>query len=219
MDITKLSGIASTFIKNTKSAVELGSALVSENSIPTVDTQKESPLLDLALSSVFNSKQEVDAKKMMSAALLIAKKTGVLPEGVSESIDSISSASLADEAVSRMKVAYKVATGEIDAYEAADKLVDQATARLATVSDKAVKLGVEFVINKLGTWVASAYPHALPVVTVIKTVQPYITAKAQHYVRKGIEKLNVVAKKAVRKSVDFVKTKVSNTVQRLFSLP
>lgn len=219
MDISKLSAIASTLIKNTKSAVELGSALVSENSIPTAETQKESQLMESALSSVFNSKQEVDAKKMMSAALLIAKKTGVLPVGVSESISGISSACLADEAVSRMKVAYKVATGEIDAYEASDKLVDQATARLVTVSDTAVKVGVDLAINKLGTWVAAAYPPALPVVTVIKTVQPYITAKAQHFVKKGIEKLNVVAKKAVRKTIDFVKTKVSNTVQRLLYLP
>ncbi|MDE6338337.1 MAG: hypothetical protein K2K97_00940 [Muribaculaceae bacterium] len=219
MDLSNISKIAATVIDNTKQIVSVDSALLSEECISNEEVVKESPLMEKALISDFNSAEELNAKKVMSTALLIAKKTGALPERLSQTLDGISSASLSDEAISRMKVAYKIATGEIDAYDAADKLIDRATSRLVAVSDIIVGKSVDIVIDMISMAVATVYPPARPVVMVIKIFQPYIKAKVKDLVKKGIRKLNEVAKNAARKTIDFVKSKikVSSSIISLFS--
>lgn len=217
MDTNKLSEISGSIIKNTKEILNLDNALICDDTIQIVDSQKESTIMESALSSDFNSSSELDAKKILSASLLIAKKLGVLPPEISQSISSTSSASLADEAISRMKVAYKISTGVIDVYEATDKLIDRATARLVAVSDRYVELGIDFAVNTVGNIIAKIYPPAKPIVTVIKVFQPYLTSKAQQFVKKGIQKLNSIAKNSLRKVKDFITTKVSNTIANLLS--
>ena len=212
MDISKIAEVVG---KNTKQIVNVGSTLLSDEVTFNEESVKESQLMDAALSSDFNSKAEVNAKKVIATAMLIAKKNNVLPAGMPEIIDGVSSASIADEAISRMKVAYKIATGAIDVEEAADKLIDRATARLVAVSDTMVEKGLNIAINKIGAAIAVVYPQARPVVAVIKVFQPYLTAKVKVLVKKGIQKTNEFAKSAARKIIAKAKT-VSTSIARLF---
>ncbi len=218
MDTSRISKISQFLIENTKAATNVDTALLGENEVPVLEPSQPSSIMENALTSDFYSKQELDAKKVMSAALLIAKKKGVLPETLKDSIDMISSATLADETVSRMKVSYRIASGLINAYKGVDKLIDQATARMIAVSDTVVEKGVDYALNSLETAVAICYPPAKPIVAVIRIFQPYITTTAQIFVKKGIAKLNKIAKESIHKVKEFVKIKASNKIRSLLCI-
>lgn len=198
-----------------KQIVDFTDAVISAESLPAVIEKKESTVFESALNTPFNSLQELNAKKVMAAALFIAKRKGVLPSSIPTDVDAIDIASLADDAVSRMKVAYQTSIGNIDVYEGADTLIDQATARALAISDKVVARGVDLAIDKVGSVIARAYPPALPIVAVIKNYQPFITEKAQSLVKTGIQKLNTYAKTAVRKVGEYIKNKVASKVRTL----
>lgn len=174
-----------------------------------------SKLFEDGLESEFNSENELNTKKILGAALLIAKKKGVLPEGIPTDITSLDSASIVDETINKIKVSYQEAIGKIDIYEAADRLIDKATARATTLCEKAVSFGIDFGINKIATFVATAFPPAIPVVICIKQFQPFLTQSAQNLVKKGIGALNELAKKTVRKIGNFITTKVKSTIKSL----
>lgn len=219
IDKSFIVGAAKKIKENTELIVNTGNAIIEESTLPVTQEMaqtavKESMLMNKALTSSFNSSEELKSKKLLSAALLIARKKNLLPAGMPETFGSVSSASISDEAITKMKTAYQVATGKIDVCVAADKMIDRATARLLAVSDVAVKKGVDIAINKIGAVVATVYPPARPVVAVLKFVQPFITEKAQQLVKKGIQKINTVAKKTVRKVVETLKVGV-----KIFSKP
>lgn len=221
MDKIYISNISEEIATSTKDAVNVESAVIDENVLADdVVKGNPSPVMEEALTSDFHSEEELKAKKVLSAALLIAKKTGIVSEETAGKIDSVGSAVIADETVTRVKCAIKVATGEIDATEVADKLIDTATARVLAVSDVVVAKGVDIAINKIGKVVARVYPPATPVVMMIKKVQPLITVKAQQLARKGIQKVNTVAKTVARKAITTVKAagkRLSGFVKSLFS--
>lgn len=210
---------ASIMVDGIKTIETFSDAVIDADSIP-VDSQKtSSSLFTSALESDFNSKQELDTKKVVAAALIIAKKIGKLPNGIPENIGGIEAASISDETISRMKVAYQVSKGNIDVYEAADKLIDIATARMLAVSDKVVEKGVALAVDHIGMRVAKCFPPARPVVVVAKLCQPYITQQAQELVKKGIGKLNTIAKKTIRKVGETInKNKVSAKSRSKFKL-
>lgn len=174
-------------------------------------------LTEKALNSAFDSEAELKVKKAMYAGMLIAKKAGILPAGISKEVTSDEAVSIVDDAFTRVKAAFKVATGELDVIEAADKIIDQGTARLATATEIAVSKGVDMAINKIGVMVIAAFPPAAPVVAVVKSLQPIITQRANEYVRKGINALNKLAKTAVRKTYSLVKEKSKNVLKSLFA--
>lgn len=193
-------------------------AIISTDAIVEYSEKNTSALLESALESDFNSKKELDAKKVMAAAMIIAKSKGILPVDILENNGVFDAASIADEAISRMKVAYQISKGYIDVYEGADKLIDQATARALAVSDRVVEIGVDFAINKVAIAVARCYPPALPVVTVLKNYQPFITKKSQELVNSGMGKLNKAAKSLVHKAGELIKNKISSKVRlKIFS--
>ncbi len=209
-----LSKIASDLVSNIKKISNVSEAAYSGDSLPIVQGM-ESLFMEKALESDFNSSSELTAKKAMSAAILIAKSKGLLPESMPENINGMSAATIADEAFTRMKTAFHVASGKLDAYEAADKLIDHATARALAVSDAVVEKGIDIAINKIGLAVSIAFPKLRPVVSVIKVFQPVITEKAQKLVKKGIVKLNTVAKTAIRKMVEATKRPIPIPIKRL----
>lgn len=173
-------------------------------------------LPEKALESNFNSRQEVLVKKGLAGAICIAKRLNVLPESIDTNVTATQISSIADEAVTRAKAAYQVGAGMIDSYEAADRIIDRATARVSAISDRIVSKGIGIAINKIGTAITAAIPAAAPVVAVVKFFQPLITEKCQKFVRKGIEKINSVAKKVVRKIASFGK-KVINKLKSIFA--
>lgn len=200
-----------------KDIVTVSEALINAETIPVAVNGKPSTLMESALESDFNSDTELKAKKAISTALLIAKKKNLLPEGVPSSIDGIYAATLVDDIFTRMKVAYQTANGNIDIYEASDIMIDKATTRVLAVSDIMVAKGVDFAINKVGMTIAKAFPPALPIIAAVKCIQPFITEKAQQFVKTGIQKLSSFAKTAVRKVGEFIKNKAKNFVKSLFA--
>ncbi len=215
---SNISSIASKLVSNIKEMTDISEAAYSGEHLPIVESV-ESTLLNKALESDFNSSSELAAKKVMSAAILIAKSKGLLPESMPENVDGIGAATISDEAFTKMKTAFQVSKGNIDAYEAADKLIDHATARALAVSDGVVEKGVDMAVSKIGLVVAASYPPLIPVVAALSVFQPAITKKAQELVKTGIVKMNEVAKTAVRKVGEAAKvyaTKIiSTTIRRL----
>lgn len=185
----------------------------------TAIVKSSSPTIEGALESEFNSPEELRAKKLMSAALLIAKEMDVLPPELPTSMDAIDATAIADEAIAVAKVGYQVATGEIGADEAIDIMVDRATVRALAVADTLVEVGVDVAVKRLSTAIAVAYPPAIPVVVALNMASPYIKEKVKPLVKKGIVALNTIAKPIVKKMYntvkETVKTTVSNVVKRL----
>lgn len=217
MNQERILALASGANEGIKNRENVASAFISDtNIIPAEAPVLLSPLFEESLKSRFNSQDELKTKKVIGVALAIAAKKGILPAGLSEDLDSTAIASLADDAITRIKAAYKVSIGEIDVYEATERLIDRATARVVAVSDVLVAKGVDIAINKLGLTVARVFPPALPIVEVIKSFQPFITEKTQQLVRAGIKSVNSVAKQAIRKIGSYAKEKVSN-LAKLFS--
>lgn len=220
MEKSQIINIAKNIGEKTKAIVNLENVVVDEAFLPMEQENeiKETPsIMESALSSKFNSPEELKAKKVLSAALLIAKKKKVLPVGVPASIDAIGAASTSDETVTKMKAAYQVATGKIDPYKATDLIIDRATSRMIAVSDVVVKKVVDVAIDRVGEVVATAFPPARPVVAVLKVVKPFVTKKVQQLVKKGIKKLGAIAKATVRKIGSKLFSKVKSGLAKLFS--
>ncbi len=215
---SNISSLVGDFVSNVKKITDISDAAYSGETLPSTQGG-EYPLMEKALSSGFNSNSELLAKKAMSAALLIAKKKGLLPENMPENLNGLGAASIVDDAFTRMKTAYQVDSGKIDIYEAADKLIDQATVRALAVSDVVVEKGIDIAVNKIGLAVSIAFPKLSPVVGLMKAFQPFITNKAQKMVKTGIKSMNTVAKKAVRKIGDAIEElknrTISTTIKRL----
>ncbi|MDE6042771.1 MAG: hypothetical protein K2G07_04395 [Muribaculaceae bacterium] len=194
---------------------EIAISVLDPIDTPIVDNVQESPLFTEALNSNFHSPQEAAAKKILAAALVVASKKGLLPKQIPAISDGIEAASLSDESVLIMKTAHQTATGNISATEALDILIDNTTARTIAISKKIVEKGVDFAVDKISTTIATAFPYAAPIAFALKTFKPFITTKAQTIVEKGINKLNIVAKKALRSAHNIVKEKISNKVRSL----
>lgn len=207
--ISSAASAISSDIKDRETA--LGNVL-SGDSLP-VNKGVTSSIADVALDSDFNSPSELVVKKAMSAAIIIAKQKGLLPEDILDSVDSNGAAMVADEGFVRVKTAYKVSTGFIDIYEASDLLIDNVTSRTLAIADILVEKGVDTVISKIGFAIAAAYPPLVPLVFVINSYQSTITSKDQQYVKKGIARLNIMAKSTIRAAGDFAKRKILSNLK------
>ena len=121
----------------------LGNELTAEE-LPLIREFKcVKEFLDLPI----NDKKEAILKKLFATSIVIAKSKGLLPFEVPESPEAI--ASVIDEGLTQMKVAYKTATGELDSIEAIDVLVDRVAVRAVAIADKVIEKGIPVVLDKL----------------------------------------------------------------------
>lgn len=158
-----------------------------------------------------NDKKEAILKKLFATSIVIAKSKGLLPFEVPESPEAI--ASVVDESLTHMKVAYKTATGELDSIEAVDVLIDHVAVRAVAIADKVIEKGMPVVLDKLCMVMTKVYPPAITVVPVIKHAERYITVATKVIVRKGIRTLAQAAKpivKQVAAKAKSIATKVLN---------
>ncbi len=185
----------------------LGNELTAEE-LPLIREFKTvQDFLDLPI----NDKKEAVLKKLFATSISIAKSKGLLPFEVPDSPAAI--ASVVDEGLTQMKVAYKTATGELDSIEAVDVLVDRVAVRAITIADKVIEKGMPVVLDKLCIAMVKAHPSAVAVVPVIKRAERYITVATKVVVRKGIRTLAQAAKpivKQVAAKVKSVATKALN---------
>lgn len=185
----------------------LGNELTAEE-LPLIREFKcVKEFLDLPI----NDKKEAILKKLFATSIVVAKSKGLLPFEVPESPEAI--ASVVDESLTQMKVAYKTATGELDSIEAVDVLVDHVAVRAVAIADKVIERGIPVVLDKLCMAMTKVYPPAIAVVPVIKHAERYITVATKVIVRKGIPTLAQAAKPIVKQ----VATKVKSVARKMLN--
>ncbi|MBM6669582.1 hypothetical protein H6B14_02170 [Phocaeicola coprophilus] len=185
----------------------LGNELTAEE-LPLIREFKcVKEFLDLPI----NDKKEAILKKLFATSIVIAKSKGLLPFEVPESPEAI--ASVVDESLTQMKVAYKTATGELDSIEAVDVLVDRVAVRAVAIADKVIEKGMPIILDKLCMVMTKVYPPAITVVPVIKHAERYITVATKVIVRKGIRTLAQAAKPIVKQ----VATKVKSVARKVLN--
>ena len=148
---------------------------LSKEEVPLI---KEFKTVQEFLNLPMGDKKEVVLKKAFATAVTIAKDKGVLPFEVNSS-EQI--ASLVDDGLTRMKVAYQTATGKMDAYQAVDALVDRVAVRAVGIADRAA------------------------LVPFVKASEKYIAPVAKAAVRAGVAVVAKVAKPILKKAVDTAK--------------
>lgn len=199
-EITQMTALQSLLLGNDFSAEEL--PMIRE-----FKCVKE--FLDLPM----NDKKEEILKKLFTASIVIAKEKGQLPFELPNTPIEIASA--VDEGLTRLKIAYKTATGELDSIEATDALIDRATVRAIAVADKIIEKGVPLVLDKLCFALTKIYPPATAVVPIIKASERYITIGTKIGVRKGINTLAKIAKPVVQKAITKAKSVAKKVVESL----
>ena len=168
---------------------------------PVEGEDKATPLscMQEFLNAALIGDKDTAMKKLFAAGVVMAKDKGVLPfELPNDSPTGV--ASLVDDSLTRVKAAYKVATGEITLEEVADALIDTVTARAMAVVDKVLddpEASVEALCD-----LASAYP---PLAAAVQFAKPYIkqlavrfAPKAKEYVHSGLNFISQYAKKSAR---------------------
>lgn len=102
-----------------------------------INQLKEFKIVKEFLDLPFNDKREVILKKLFAVAVNIAIKNKTFPIELKDT-SSVAIASMIDEGLNRVKVAYLSSVGQMDVIEAADVLIDRAAARTVAVLEKAV---------------------------------------------------------------------------------
>lgn len=166
------------------------------------DSEKATPLgcMQEFLDASLNGDKDTAMKKLFAAGLVFANDKGVLPFELSDtSPEGI--AAIVDDSLTRAKVAYKVATGEIPAEEVADCLIDNAAARVMALADNVLDnpgASVEAVCDA----VSVAFPQVAEVVQtakpIIKQIATRVAPKVKDFVHEGINKIAQYAKEAAR---------------------
>lgn len=147
-------------------------------------------------------------------------------------------ASLVDEGLTRMKVAYQVESGEYDIADAFEEIINHQVARVATIadyaiakaeqialehSDKVTDTVIDIAAEGLKT-VVSAFPPTRPLAYFIETGAQMIKPHAREIVKKGIQSLANSARSfvkqaepLVRHAVNYVGRKLKRWASRLIS--
>ena len=168
---------------------------LSKEEVPLI---KEFKTVQEFLNLPMGDKKEVVLKKAFATAVTIAKDKGVLPFEVNSS-EQI--ASLVDDGLTRMKVAYQTATGKMDVYQAVDALVDRVAVRVVGIADRVIEKGTPIVVDKA----MSKHPYTMALVPFVKAAEKYIAPVAKAAVRVGVAAVVKAAKPILKKAVDTAK--------------
>lgn len=171
---------------------------LSKEEVPLI---KEFKVVQEYIDLPVGDKKEVILKKAFATAVTIAKDKGVLPFEVNSS-EQI--ASLVDDGLTRMKVAYQTATGKMDVYQAVDALVDRVAVRVVGIADRVIEKGIPIVVDKLCK-AMSKHPNTMALVPFVKAAEKYIAPVAKAAVRAGVAAVAKAAKPILKKAVDTAK--------------
>ena len=183
---------------NLSQYVTLETTLLDGNTVASEGESAPLKCMQEFLDASLVGDKDTAMKKLFAAGLALANDSGVLldkyssPEGI---------ASLVDDSLTHVKVAYKVATGEIPAEEVVDTLIDHAAARAMAVADAVVDT-VEANVDNICDAVSIAFPPAAEVIQfakpVIKHVVTRVAPKVKEVIHAGINKVSQIAKEAAR---------------------
>jgi len=180
--------------------VTLESSLLDGDAVAGDDKATPLGCMQEFLDAALVGDKDTAMKKLFAAGIVIANDTGVLPfELPDDSTAGI--ASLVDDGLTRVKTAYKVATGEITLEEVADTLIDSAAARAMTVVDQVLD-NPETSVETLCDAISVAYPPVAEAVQfakpLIKQVATKVAPKVKELVHTGINRVSQYAKEAAR---------------------
>lgn len=169
-----------------------------------------------------NDPKEKALKKVMAAAMVTAAEKGVLPFPVPKKASSI--ASVVDEGLTHMKVAYKVAQGEMNPVEATETVLHHAISRAVSVVKKVASRVVDTAVPAVANLVVDAVSTVFPPVQLVKPfverAVPYVSHAVKTAVHVGIQTLAEAAKPIVRtvaKTVVAAGRKVTSFLKSLFA--
>ena len=197
---------------NIKLMTTVGSLLlgdIKEEEIPHI---KEFKCIKEFLEQPLNSPEGVALKKVFAAAVVYANEKGLLPFRLPESAEEV--ASLVDDGLTRLKVAYQQSIGRIEIEDVADVLVDRAEARAIACVEMAVEVGVPILAEKLETLCLSNTKTAL-LTPFVRPVLTYVAEPVKKCVCEGIRCVAKVAKSTIHTAIDFVKERISETAKSM----
>lgn len=208
------SEFGNNFDKNINNINALKSLLLGhELGIEDINQLKEFKIIKEFLELPFNDKREATLKKLFAVAVNIAIKNKTFPIELEDNSPS-AIASIIDEGLNRVKVAYLSSIGQMDVIEAAEALIDRTAARVIAVLEKAIDKAAPLIIDKVFTAVESAYPQTKPVMTIIRASEKVIVEKTKEIIIKGINMIASSAKAIVKQNAPLLK-KVSQKVKSI----
>lgn len=210
----KIQHSAESITDNISSYTIIRSVLFDEAEFEEVPTSQPMQCMQDFLAAEINGDKDLAMKKLFAAGVALANDSGVLPlpDATPEMISTI-----ADETLTRAKLAYKVATGEIQIEDVTDALIDNATARAMAVADVAVEKGLPLAVEGVCDVVSVAFPPFAGIAQVakpmLKQIAVRVAPKVKEVVKKGICKVSHAAKETARAAV----SKVEKAGSKIFS--
>lgn len=125
------------------------------NKVKINTDHKEVKALKEYITSDIDDEKDEDIKKVVSTATYIASQKGYLGDKMKDKKpDDI--ARIVDNSLTTTKVAYKVATGEIDAEEVVDYVVDRSTAQVGEIVTTKIEEATTTTGTVIGTNIGTA---------------------------------------------------------------
>lgn len=196
---------------NALKSLLLGHELGAEN----INQLKEFKIVNEFLDLPFNDKREVILKKLFAVAVNVAIKNKTFPIEMKDTSPA-AIASMIDEGLNRVKVAYLSYIGKMDVIEATEALIDRTAARAVAVIEKTVDKAGPLILDKVCSAVEAAYPQTKPVVAIVRASEEIIIEKTKVVIRKGIEILASSAKAIVKHNAPLL-NKISQKVKSLIA--
>ncbi len=180
----------------------------------------------------FLKKQLGDAaEKKMQKIFATAEVIGDEKNGKTKQ-SAVQYASLVDEGLTRLKVAYQEGSGEIDMDRAEKEIVDHSVCRTASIADKFIGYAERFghglvniftnkeTINRGVDLLTTAYPKVKPLSGFMKKAADYVAPAVRSFAHSGVSAIGTAAKTVCRTVVSKVKSvggKICRAISNLFS--
>lgn len=193
----------------------IGSVLLGEIKADDIPFIKELKCVKEFLESPINDSNEASLKKVFSTAIIIANEKDILPFQLPDSTEEI--ASLVDDGLTRLKVAFKEQTGEIDVYEAADILVDRVAARSIAIIEDAIEVGVPILADKLEK-LAMTNSYTVALAPFVKPVMCYVAEPVKNILCNGIKIVAEKTKPILRRAIETTTTILSTVTNKFKKL-
>jgi hypothetical protein len=188
-------------------------ALLNAMALETIQVHgdKENTAAGAYFASGLGDVTDSNFKKVVVTAVEIAKKKQLLPDALGK-MSTVEIAAIVDKGLTGVKVAHKLATGELEPIAAVDYLIDRTAARIKAVVDTTCrKVG-----NKVGATIGATIGSIFgPVGTALGAaiggwVGEQAGQKVADFVNKGVEKVASAAKSIVRSAGKAVSSALSS---------
>ena len=188
---------------NLSQYVSLETALLDGNAVAVEGESAPLNCVQEFLDAPLVGDKDSALKKLFAAGIALTKDSGVLPFDMPDSSPK-AIASFVDNSLTKVKVAYKAAKGEIPAEEMVDKLVDHATARTIAITNAVID-NVEATVDVICDALSVAFPPAALAIQISKPILKYVLTlvapKVKEAIPAGIDKLSKLAKEAARPTI------------------